>query len=527
MGPSSTNNMAEHAQGVLQDTAKKESSLWVVLGALMLTMLLAALDQTIVSTALPRIASDFNALNELSWVVTAYMLTSAVTTPLYGKLSDLFGRKRMLLIAVGIFLIGSVLAGLSQSMVQLVIYRGIQGIGAGGLMTLVLATIGDVVPMRERGKYQGVFGAVWGLSSVVGPLLGGYFTDALSWRWIFYINLPLGVLALIVIWMKLHTKVHHTDHSIDYLGALLISVGSIALLLAAVWGGTTYAWGSSMIIGLIVAGIILGIAFVIWEHYAKEPILPPELFRSSIFRVSSLLSLVAGLGMFAAIIYLPEYQQIVRGFSATKSGLLMLPLVGGLLVASIFSGRMVSHTGKYKIFPIVGSLVLALGFYLLSFISLTISEVALGGAMFVTGLGIGLFMQIMTLAVQNSSDVKHLGAATAAVTFFRSLGGTFGAAIFGAILANRLTVHIQELTPAGAGTMSFNSASLNGGAAMIRTLPSSVQYTILEAFARSFHDMFLYAIPFTLIAFVLALFLKEIPLKHEARQEAEGEAFSM
>jgi EmrB/QacA subfamily drug resistance transporter len=492
----------------------------------MLTMLLAALDQTIVSTALPRIASDFNALNELSWVVTSYMLASAVTTPLYGKLSDLFGRKKMLLIAVGIFLIGSALAGLSQSMFQLVIFRGLQGIGAGGLMTLVLATIGDVVPMRERGKYQGMFGAVWGLSSVAGPLLGGFFTDALSWRYIFYINIPLGILALIIIWMKLHTKVHHTEHSIDYLGASLISLGSIALLLAAVWGGTTYAWGSLQIIGLLAGGILLAIAFVVWEHYAKEPILPPELFRSSIFRVSSLLSLVAGLGMFAAIIYLPEYQQIVRGFSATKSGLLMLPLVAGMLVASIFSGRMVSHTGKYRIFPIIGTLILSLGFYLLSFISLAISEWTLGVSMFVTGLGIGAFMQIMTLAVQNSSDIKHLGAATAAVTFFRTIGGTFGAAIFGAILANRLTTHIQELSPTG-NAIPFGSANFNGGASMIHMLPPEVQHTILEAFARSFHDMFLYAIPFTLIAFVLALFLKEVPLRHEATEMAEGEAFGL
>jgi EmrB/QacA subfamily drug resistance transporter len=505
---------------------EKETALWVILGALMLTMLLAALDQTIVSTALPRIASEFNALNQLSWVVTAYMLTSAVTTPLYGKLSDLFGRKKMLLIAVGIFLIGSILAGLSQSMFQLVIFRGLQGVGAGGLMTLVLATIGDVVPMRERGKYQGMFGAVWGLSSVAGPLLGGFFTDAFSWRWIFYINIPLGILALIVIWMKLHTKVHHTDHSIDYLGAALISVGSVALLLAAVWGGTTYAWSSHQIIELIGAGIAFAIAFVVWEHYAKEPILPPELFRSSIFRVSSLLSLVSGLGMFAAIIYLPEYQQIVRGFSATKSGLLMLPLVAGMLVASIASGRIVSHTGKYRIFPIIGTLILTLGFYLLSFISLTISEFNLGFAMFVTGLGIGSFMQIMTLAVQNSSDIKHLGAATAAVTFFRTIGGTFGAAIFGAILANRLTTHIQELTPAGSG-VAFSSASLNGGASMIRTLPPQAQSTILEAFARSFHDMFLYAIPFTIVAFFIALFLKEIPLKHESVEEAKGEALGL
>jgi EmrB/QacA subfamily drug resistance transporter len=432
----------------------------------------------------------------------------------------------MLLIAVTIFLIGSALSGLSQDMVQLVIFRGVQGIGAGGLMTLVLATIGDVVPMRERGKYQGVFGAVWGLSSVVGPLLGGFFTDTLSWRWIFYINLPLGLLALAAIWMRLHTRVHRTEHSIDYLGAGLLSISSISFLLLAVWGGTTYPWLSMESYSLIAAGIIFALLFVVWEMRAEEPLLPLSLFKNSIFTVSVLLSLVSGLGMFAAIIFLPEYQQIVRGFSATVSGLLMLPLVGGLLTASITSGRIISYTGKYRLFPIVGTIVMTIGFFLLSFITSTTSEWILGISMFVTGLGIGAFMQVMTLAVQNSSDVRDLGTATAAVTFFRSIGATFGTAVFGAILANRLSAHLTELLPQASG-VQFSSASLNAGASMIKTLPPEIASKFLDAFSLAFHDVFLYAIPFAVLALVIALFLKEVPLRREARDMAEGDALGL
>jgi EmrB/QacA subfamily drug resistance transporter len=318
--------------------------------ALMITMLLPALDQTIVATALPKIAADFNALDGISWAVTAYLLASAVTTPLYGKLSDLFGRKRMLLLSIIIFLLGSLLAGVSQSMIQLVLFRGLQGLGAGGLMTLVLATVGDIVPMRDRGRYQGIFGAVWGLSSVVGPLLGGFLTDRLSWRWIFYVNLPVGLTALILIWLRLTTPVSRTERTIDYLGTLLLAVSSIALLLVAARRGPAHAWLSPQILLLLALGIAFAVLFVLWERRAVAPLLPLSLFNNSIFTASILLSLVSSGAMFVAVVFLPEYQQIVRGHTATASGLLMLPFVVGLLFASIGSGAAISSTGRYQSF---------------------------------------------------------------------------------------------------------------------------------------------------------------------------------
>lgn len=506
---------------LLAPAPKAEQNILVVMGALMLTMLLAALDQTIVSTALPTIARDFNALNELSWVVTAYLITSAVATPLYGKFSDLFGRKLMLTIAVLVFLLGSILSGLSGSMLQLILFRGLQGIGAGGLMSLVLATIGDVVSPRERGKYQGLIGAVFGVSSVVGPLLGGFFTDNLSWRWIFYINVPLGIIALIAIWLKLHIPFHKREHSIDYLGAGLLTVAVVSLLLATVWGGTTYPWNSLIILWLLWAGFFFGFIFVWWQFRAKEPILPPRLFANDVFTVSSILSFVSGLAMFAAIIYLPEYLQVVRGFSATKSGLLLLPLVVGLLSASVASGRMISARGKYRIFPIVGSFVTGIGLLLMSQIETTTSVVTLSLWMLVIGIGIGMFMQVMTLAVQNAIPHRDLGTATAAVTFFRAMGSSFGTSIFGSILVARFALHLTKLTPGGVG---FSGAAtgrqtLNG----ITHLPPALFEIAQRALTASFSDIFLYAAPIMLIALITAFFLREIPLRTEVKQQAEYE----
>ncbi len=503
----------------LQGPERHENVL-VIMGALMITMLLAALDQTIVSTALPTIANDFKALNQLSWVVTAYLITSAVVTPLYGKLSDIFGRKRMLIIAVVIFLIGSVLSGFATSMLQLIAFRAIQGIGAGGLMSMVFATIGDVVSPRERGKYQGLIGAVFGVSSVIGPLLGGFFTDHLSWRWIFFINIPLGIIALTAIVLKLHVKVEKRDHTIDYLGAALLTISVVSFLLVTVWGGTTYAWNSLQIIWLLWAGVFFGYSFIWWEGHAVEPILPLSLFKNSVFTVSSLLSFISGFAMFAAIIYLPEYMQIVRGYSATKSGLLMLPLVAGLLSASVYSGRRISKTGTYRLFPLYGTVITGIGLVLLSGLETDTNQWVISLWMFITGVGIGSFMQVMTLAVQNAVDYKDLGVATSAVTFFRSMGSSFGTSIFGAVLASRFTVHLKELAPALAEKANaMGAASIN----ILHTLPREIAAPALHAFTRSFDDLFLYASPIMLIAFITAFYLKEIPLRTEIKKEAEYE----
>lgn len=507
----------------LQAADEQHKNILIVMGALMITMLLAALDQTIVSTALPTIASEFNALNELSWVVTSYLITSAVATPLWGKFSDLYGRKRMLSIAVVIFLIGSILSGIAGSMGQLIAFRGIQGIGAGGLMALVFATIGDVVPPRERGKYQGLIGAVFGVSSVIGPLLGGFFTDHLSWRWIFFINVPLGILALIAITARLHIPVERREHSIDYLGSVLLAVGVICLLLASVWGGTTYAWSSLEILWLLWGGVFFSSVFVWWQDRAKEPIIPLHLFKNSIFTTSSLLSFISGFAMFAAIIYLPEYLQIVRGYSATVSGLLMLPLVAGLLTASIASGRIISSTGKYRIFPIIGTVVTGIGLLLMSNISINTSVWLLSFWMLITGAGIGLFMQVMTLAVQNATAYKDLGTATSAVTFFRSMGSSFGTSIFGALLASRFAAHLANDGVGAALHAEHGTQAINA----ISSLPVDVLPIALTAFTESFADIFFYASPIMLIAFIVAFFLREIPLKGSIKEQAEYEPIGM
>jgi EmrB/QacA subfamily drug resistance transporter len=488
------------------------SEIMVVMTALMLVMLLAALDQTIVATALPRIATELHGLNKLSWVATAYLLTSAITTPIYGKISDLFGRKKIFQSAILIFLAGSVLCGVSQSMNQLVAARALQGIGAGGLMSLVLAIVGDVIPPRQRGKYMGYFGAVFGVSSVAGPLLGGFLTDSLSWRWIFFVNIPLGILALSAVASRLHLPVYKQQHKIDYLGAALLSAGSVCLLLATVWGGNTYAWGSGQIIGLLGVGGLLALVFALWETRAAEPIIPPRLFRNSIFTVSVILSLLSGIAMFASILYIPEYQQIVRGFSPTKSGLMTMPLVMGLLVTSIISGRLITRWGRYRAFPIIGTLVLTFGLWLFSHITLTTSEWVIGVWMAIVGAGLGLFMQVMTLAIQNSVERSELGTATSTATFFRSLGSSFGGALFGAILTSRLAHHLSQSLPGQAANPAF-SRNIQSGGINIHRLPPTVSADILQAFAHSFHDMFLLALPFALLAFVAALFLKEVPLR--------------
>ena len=499
-----------------EEKQRSHAEIMVVMSALMLAMLLSALDQTIVSTALPRIASDLNGLNKLSWVATAYLLTSAIVTPIYGKISDLFGRKKIFMVAITIFLIGSALCGAAQNMDQLVAFRALQGIGGGGLMTLVFAIIADIVPPRQRGRYSGYFGAVFAVSSVIGPLLGGLFTDHLSWRWIFYINLPLGALALSVIASRLHLPVRRTEHKVDYVGAGLLATGVSALLLVTVWGGNTYPWHSVQIFSAAIIGVVLTTLFVFWETRAVEPIIPLRLFRNDIFRTSVLLSLISGMVMFAAIIFLPEYQQIVRGDSATKSGLLLLPLVFGLLVASIVSGRLITKTGRYRIFPIIGTLLTALGLFLFSHLTISTSQWALSSWMVILGAGIGLFMQVTILAVQNSVERADIGAATATSTFFRSMGSSFGTAIFGTILTNRLATHLKQTLPANIPSSSFGKGGIQSSASHFSSLPPVIHADVLQAFVLSFHDLFIIATPVALVCFLIALMLRETPLRGSA-----------
>ena len=511
---------------------RSHSEIMFVMTALMLALFLAALDQTIVATALPRIASDLNGLNKISWVATAYLLTSAISTPLYGKIGDLFGRKKIFQISIIIFLAGSALCGLSTSMNELVLFRAIQGIGAGGLVSLVLAIIGDVVSPRQRGRYQGYFGGVFGIASVLGPLAGGFLADAhtilgvAGWRWIFYINLPIGILALFVIAARLHLPVLRREHKIDYIGAITLSISSAALILVSVWAGVTYAWSSWQIEAMLALGIMFGIIFVINERHVSEPIIPINLFRQSIFKVSILLSFLTGIIMFAVILYIPEYQQIVRGYSPIKSGLLTVPLVIGLFIASLLSGRLISKYGHYRPFPILGTIFIIVGLWLFTGLGLTTSEVSLALWMTIIGFGLGLFMQVPTLAVQNSIPFSQMGAGTATATFARSIGSSFGGAIFGTVLIARLNGHLKDLLPpikAGA----INASTLSGGTASLRNIAAPIRHDVLQAFALSFHDMFIYALPLGALALMVAIALKESPLRDTAKDLAEGESFRL
>jgi EmrB/QacA subfamily drug resistance transporter len=501
---------------------KTHGEIMSVLIALMIAMLLAALDQSIVATALPRIASDLNGLTKLSWVVTAYLITSAIAMPIYGKLGDMLGRKKIFQIAIIIFLAGSALCGLSQNMEQLIFFRALQGIGAGGMMSLNMAIIGDIIPPRQRGRYQGYFGAVWGIASIAGPVLGGIFTDDLTWRWIFYINLPLGILALSLIASRLHLVAHKIEHRIDYLGSALLSVAIVSLILTTVWGGLTYAWTSWQILSLIATTLVFSVLFVIRELKATEPVIPLSLFKNEIVSVSTVLGFLTGLAMFASLIYIPLYQQIVRGYSPTKSGLLMLPIVVGLFISSITSGRLITKYGHYRIFPIIGTSLMTIGMWLFSHVSLTTSYFTLSLWMFVIGLGLGLLMQVPIVAVQNSVEHRQLGTATSTVSFFRTIGSALGGSIFGAILISRITGYLGSTLPRSISTKVVSG--LSSGVEQISHIPVLIRHDLLSAYVHSFHDMFLIGIPFGIAAFISALLLREKPLREYTRERAAGQA---
>ena len=499
---------------------------------LMTGMLLAALDQTIVGTALPTIVGELGGINHYSWVVTAYLLASTASTPLYGKMADLYGRRPVFLFSIGMFLLGSLLAGLSQDMTQLIVTRGVQGLGAGGLMTLAFTIISDVVSPRERGRYQGLFGAVFGVSSVAGPLVGGYFAEN-NWRWIFYINVPLAILAIVVCWhvMRL-VPFERREHTVDWIGAALLVAGVSCLLLALSWGGAEYAWGSGMIVGLFAAGAVLGVLFVVQEARTREPILPLRLFRSATFALANGAGFVLGLVMFGSIIFIPLYLQIVKGASPTRSGLLMLPMMAGVIVTSVLTGRAMSRIGRYKWFPVAGAAVLVAGMLLFQRLQVDTSLWLAFGYMVVIGVGLGLCMQSLILAVQNAVSVRDLGAGTSSATFFRSLGGSFGVAILGAVLSSRLTSEMSARLPGAlaqlppeqrAAVAAGGDFSINDPAAIL-ALPAPVRAAVQAAFVESLHLVFLTTGLIAVIAVLVTLAMPNLQLRGTGPQGATGGA---
>jgi EmrB/QacA subfamily drug resistance transporter len=483
----------------------------VIFGALILVILLASLDQTIVSTALPTIVGELGGLQHLSWVVTAYLLASTVTGPIYGKLGDLYGRKVVLQTAIVIFLIGSALCGIAQGMTELIVFRALQGVGAGGLIVTTTAVVGDVVPPRDRGKYQGLFGAVFGVSTIVGPLLGGFFVDNLSWRWIFYINVPVGVLALFVIGAVFHSRAEHVRHAIDYLGAATLAGGLSCIVLFTSLGGTSQPWGSVQSIALIVVGVALLVAFLIVEHRTQEPLLPLELFRNHTFAVTSAIGFIIGLALFGSLTYLPVFLQVVKGKSPTASGLQLTPMMAGLLVTSIISGRLISRFGRYRPFPIVGTALMTAAMILLAQLSIHSSTLTASLDMLVLGLGLGMVMQVLVLAVQNAVEFRVMGVATSGSLLFRQIGGSIGLAIFGAIFANSLHTKLAANLPPGAKVPKTVSP------VVVRSLPPRLHDAYARAIAESLHPVFLTAAAVSIFAFLLTWLLREVPLRTSSR----------
>jgi EmrB/QacA subfamily drug resistance transporter len=494
----------------------------IILPGLLLAIMLAMLDQLVVSTALPRIVGDLGGVTHLSWVVTAYVLASTVTTPLYGKLGDLYGRKRWLMIAIVIFLAGSALSGLAHSMDQLIAFRAVQGLGAGGLLTGAIATIGDLVSPRERGQYMGYIMGVMTLAMVAGPLVGGYITDNLSWRWIFYINMPIGGAALLYLAATMHVPRRRVEHKIDYAGAVTLAVAAIAIILMTTWGGSQYPWGSGQILGLAALAIVSTGAFLAIEARAVEPILPLHVFRNRNFSLAIAMSFLLGLALFGALTFLPLYQQTVQHLSATGSGLMLIPMMLGSTVTALIAGRVTTRTGRYKALPIIGAGVMTVGMFLLTTLGVHTSLVTTGLYFAVIGLGMGFLMQITTLIAQNSVNPREMGVASSSRTFFQQIGGSIGVAAFGAFFARRLTESLAAQLPGA--HLRVTGGQLNP--ATVKHLPALVRHDVFVAITHAVTGVFWLVVPAAAVVFVLAWLIKEVPLRSgraPEQQPAEAE----